>query len=150
MIVEGLHVKFAWHWDHEPRSRRGNGGGFCGEGDCFRLVASAATQRFMESRHFLKLIGPMNRLGSAASDRLRTADPTPCGGVASPVLRRPKRRCEGSWEASTSSKLRNLGHEPAGPTGRVSPLRAVCHSKPRRARSDAPYPSGSWKASFSI
>ena len=42
----------------------------------------------------LKRIGPMNRLRSAALDRLRTADPTPCSDVASPVLRRPEQRCE--------------------------------------------------------
>ena len=81
----------------------------------------------MESGHFfLKRSGTMNRLRIAALDRLRTADPTPYGGVASLVLRRSERRCEGFMGSFHDFKIAYRGHEPAGPVGRVSPLRAVC------------------------
>ena len=66
------------------------------EDRCLREGESSFSSEFMESLLFiLKRIGPMNRLRIAALDRLRTADPTPYGGVVSPVLRRPERRCEG-------------------------------------------------------
>ena len=43
-----FHAKFSAHWDHEPRTRRGNEADLVGD-DGFRLVTSAATQPFMES-----------------------------------------------------------------------------------------------------
>ena len=65
--------------------------------------------QFMRRFHFvLRRIETMNRLRIAALNRLRTADPTPFGGVASPVLRRPERRCEEFMERNPRRR-RSIG-----------------------------------------